>query len=251
MNPWKSSTVDIYSATDESFWWMASSRFKSPFADSQVGDHRRNDCLRHRRQQRKDSGQVRSMDGSRSQQLGIGLGCWLLLAGIVGAEQPVPPANLAFRGGAAAGVTQESSAVLRLAPPTTTPSAIRDRLPGRTSAVRVGSRLAIVLGIFAFVILVQRWLGTARRTDLSSDVIQVCGRVPLNPRQRLLLVRVGERMLVLLESPQGVGRLAEISDPAEVTRLVERTRSESVSAFPSLAGELMTQLGLRENARRA
>ena len=80
------------------------------------------------------------------------------------------------------------------------------------------------LGIFVGLVVIQRWLGGQRRATLPTDVIQVYGRVPLTARQHLLLVRVGQRLLILLESAQGISRLAEITDPAEVGRLVERFR---------------------------
>ena len=57
-------------------------------------------------------------------------------------------------------------------------------------------------------------------TPLPPGAVQVCGRVPLAAKQFVHLVRVGERLLVLLESPQGVQRLAEITDPGEIQRLL-------------------------------
>jgi flagellar biogenesis protein FliO len=51
-------------------------------------------------------------------------------------------------------------------------------------------------------------------------MIQLCGKVPLDAKRSLQLVRVGQRLLVLLESPQGMQRLAEISDPTEVARIL-------------------------------
>ncbi len=190
------------------------------------------------------------MRGLWNQRTGYGLLCWLILASVLTADEPARPVNPPFRASPPARLAEGNPAALPLAPPRQPTSAVSERLPGRTSAIRVGSRLAIVLGVFAAVVLIQRWLTAPRRAGLPSDVIQVCGRVPLNARQRLLLVRVGERMLILLESPQGVGRLAEITDPAEVARLVDRTSAESMAASPSLAGELLSQMVVREDARR-
>jgi flagellar biogenesis protein FliO len=181
---------------------------------------------------------------------GLGFLLWLVLASVLNAGEPVRPVPRSPRESPPAHLAEGNPATLPLAPPSQPRSAANARLPGRTSAIRVGSRLAIVLGIFATAVIIQRWLSAPRRTSLPSDVIQVCGRVPLNARQRLLLVRVGERMLILLESPQGVGRLAEITDPAEVARLVDRTSAQSMAASPSLAGELLSQMSVREDVRR-
>jgi flagellar biogenesis protein FliO len=107
----------------------------------------------------------------------------------------------------------------------------------------MGSRLAVVLGLFAALLLIQRWLGGPRSSTLPTDVIQVYGRAPLTAKQQLLLVRVGERLLILLESGQGISRLAEITDPAEVSRLSERFRQEPAPGRTALAREFLSQIG--------
>lgn len=140
---------------------------------------------------------------------------------------------------------------LPLAPPQSLRAASRQQLTGGPSWVHMTSRLAIVLGLFGGLLVVQRWLGGQRLAAVPSDVIQVYGRVPLNSRQYLLLVRVGERLLILLESPQGTSRLGEITDPAEVSRLVERFRHDATSAAPTLAREFLGQIGAGASSGRA
>ena len=110
--------------------------------------------------------QGRSMRGLRNQRTGFGCLCWLILASVLTADEPARPVNRSLRENPPARIAEGNSAALPLAPPRQATSNVSERLPGRTSAIRVGSRLAIVLGVFAAVVLIQRWL--------SAPVARVC-----------------------------------------------------------------------------
>jgi flagellar biogenesis protein FliO len=99
------------------------------------------------------------------------------------------------------------------------------------SLPRPSSQTVIVLGIVAGLALVWR-LTRGSEGNLPSDLVEVYGRVPLNPKQHLHLVRVGNTLLVLIESAQGLQRLAEISDPEEVRSITERFRRDGTGAVP-------------------
>ncbi len=177
-------------------------------------------------------------------------GCLLVAGGAATVESAPPPLRPGTRVALESAVPRPTEA-LRLAPPAMKQAASHRRFLGGSSVVRLGSSLAIVLGVFACFLLVQRWLNAPRRESVPTDVIRVYGRVPLNPRQRLLLVRVGQRLLVLLESPQGIGRLAEIVDPEEVARLLEQLPDKGAAGSAGLAGELLSQMGVGDAYRRA
>ena len=194
----------------------------------------------------------------------LGLACWLLLPGTVWAEEsPARAAARRTQNDVSDRSTQPAQYAKHIKPakpaaiplplaPTQSPRAASgQRLTGGPSWVHMTSRLAIVLGLFGGLLIVQRWLGGQRLAAVPSDVIQVYGRVPLNARQYLLLVRVGERLLILLESPQGTSRLGEITDPAEVSRLVERFRHDATNAAPTLAREFLSQMGAGASSGRA
>ena len=193
----------------------------------------------------------------------LGLACWLLLPGTVWAEESPARAAAHRTRNAVSDRSAQSAKPAKLKtcetcgdaaatpPPQSPHAASRQRLTGGPSWVHMTSRLAIVLGLFGGLLVVQRWLGGQRLAAVPSDVIQVYGRVPLNSRQYLLLVRVGERLLILLESPQGTSRLGEITDPAEVSRLVERFRHDATSAAPTLAREFLGQMGAGASSGRA
>jgi flagellar biosynthetic protein FliO len=91
------------------------------------------------------------------------------------------------------------------------------------------SGLAVVLGILAGV----TWL--ARRpqrggSGLPSEVLQVLGRCELAPRQSAVLVRCGQRVLLVGLSPQGARTLVEIAEPQEVNRLCAACATNGSSA---------------------
>jgi flagellar biogenesis protein FliO len=90
----------------------------------------------------------------------------------------------------------------------------------------LAERIGAVVAVFFALVLAQRWLPRKRQSLLHGRV-QVCGKVPLDSNQSLHLVRLGQRLLVLLESPQGMQCVAEITDPSEVRRLLEAEAPDS------------------------
>ncbi len=116
---------------------------------------------------------------------------------------------------------------------------------------RVLGALAAVIGL----IFLLRWLGkrffalpTAQR---SSGVVQVLSRSVLSPKQQLVLVRVGQRVLVAADNGAQLSPLSEITDPDEVASLMGQLQSEkgngasgtSSRAFNSMFGRLKQSYG--------
>jgi flagellar biogenesis protein FliO len=92
-----------------------------------------------------------------------------------------------------------------------------------SSMYTVLSALAIVIGAFLlFVWVFKRGnRGSAgRRRALPADVVSVLGRVPLTARQFAELLRVGNKLVLVSLTPTGAETLTEVTDPAEVDRLV-------------------------------
>ncbi|HEY2759251.1 MAG TPA: flagellar biosynthetic protein FliO [Pirellulales bacterium] len=121
----------------------------------------------------------------------------------------------------------------------------------------MAASLAIVLGLF-FVItwLMRRTLPNASR-KLPSEVVDTLGRTPLAGRQQMHLLRFGNKLLLVCVSPAGVNTLAEISDPAEIDRVISLCgKAESSSANKSfkqilgqLAGDKLPQLSSDGNRK--
>ena len=107
---------------------------------------------------------------------------------------------------------------------------------GSTSdIVRVVGALGLVLAlIFGAQWAGKRLLGQTR-IGRSSRVINVLSRTMLGPRQQIMLVSVGRRVLVVGDSAGKLSPLAEITDMQEVAELLAETRGEKITAASAFA----------------
>ena len=104
---------------------------------------------------------------------------------------------------------------------------------------RVLGALAIVLGlIFALRWVLRRSMNPAA-LPRASGTVQVLTRSPLSPRQQLLLLRVGRRLLVVADCNGQLNALSEITDPNEVAALVGQLRDEKLTAASRSFGNLL------------
>jgi flagellar biogenesis protein FliO len=116
--------------------------------------------------------------------------------------------------------------------------------PEPLSMWRIGSALALVLAaIFALRWASRKVLGLPAGGS-STSAVSVLGRSVIGPRQQVLLIRVGQRILVVANSGATMNSLCEITDPDEVATIlgqINRPRPEGEpGAFASMfarAGE--------------
>lgn len=73
----------------------------------------------------------------------------------------------------------------------------------------------VVAAIYGGARLIKRYVPAARNM-FGAGTLKVVGRTFLSPKQSILLVRVGRRMLVVGVTPASMSALAEISDPEEL-----------------------------------
>lgn len=140
------------------------------------------------------------------------------------------------------GVEQE---LIRRAAPANEPARNPTTSAASPAAPR-GFDLARVLGALTLVlalIFVLRWV---LRRSISpgslpgaTNAVQVLTRSPLSPRQQLLLVRVGRRLLVVSDCNGQLNPLSEITDPDEVAALVGQLRDEKLTSASRSFGNLM------------
>jgi hypothetical protein len=101
---------------------------------------------------------------------------------------------------------------------------------GQASELKIAkmlSSLAIVLGAyFGFVWLVRR-LHPGSNSQLPTEVVQILGHTSFGPKQNLQLVRLGHKLLLLLNGPEGSHPIGEITDAAEVDYLTSLCNSKS------------------------
>ena len=96
-----------------------------------------------------------------------------------------------------------------------------------------GTGLGIVLGLF----FISAWLfkrgGPRPTSPLPKEVASVLGRSQLAGRQFVQLMRVGNKLVLVALTPDGVTPITEVIDPMEVDRLLGlcmRNHSQSTSA---------------------
>lgn len=82
------------------------------------------------------------------------------------------------------------------------------------------SALAIVLGTLCLFYWGVKRLGPRTNQVVPNEVVEMLGYTPLSGQQRLCLIRVGRKLVLVAVSSDAVEPLTEIDDPVEVDRLV-------------------------------
>lgn len=139
--------------------------------------------------------------------------------------------------------TGSDSAGLALAPRKAT-----DRT-GRTAVTKperalltTATSLAVVVGLFLLLVWLQRRLSGRSGLRLPGAVVQTLGRVPLNGRQEMHLVQVGNKLLLLAVTATSAETLTEITDPAEIARLNGICRHDHPGSISASFREILSQL---------
>ena len=91
----------------------------------------------------------------------------------------------------------------------------------------------VALGIVAALIFAVRYVlrRYAGRTGgkATSNALEVLTRTPVSPRQQLLLVRLGRRLVLVGCGPEGMTPLTEVTDREEVASLLATASGSLVS----------------------
>jgi flagellar biogenesis protein FliO len=95
---------------------------------------------------------------------------------------------------------------------------------GAQSLVTIFGSLALVLGIFFLIVWALRKMSPNAMGTLPAEAFEVLGRSPLAFRQQAMMVRCGNKLLLISTGIGGTEPLAEITEPAEVERLTELCR---------------------------
>jgi len=101
---------------------------------------------------------------------------------------------------------------------------------------RVVTALAIVIGlIFALRYVARRWLNLGAST--SAGAVRVVSRTLISPRQQVLLLQVGRRIVVACDSAGHVTTLTQITDADEIAEILGKSEAKA-----SLAGGFASTL---------
>jgi flagellar biogenesis protein FliO len=126
----------------------------------------------------------------------------------------------------------QRSGLLPLAPSSQPRSDATDGKNGRarapsvpSSAVSVFASLGVVLGLFFVMAWIVRRGAPQTSKFVPNEVVELLGRAPLAHRQHAQLLKVGNKMVLVAVTPTGADTITEITDAAEVERLVSLCRA--------------------------
>jgi flagellar biogenesis protein FliO len=91
-----------------------------------------------------------------------------------------------------------------------------DRPPVTFSPWSAAGALAVVVGLILVLARLFRRHAPLFQQSLPQEALEILGRRFVDPRQTILLVRIGARILVLGSSANGLNPLGQIDDPVEV-----------------------------------
>jgi flagellar biogenesis protein FliO len=101
----------------------------------------------------------------------------------------------------------------------------KDKKPsGLQSPLAILGSLALVLGIFFLIVWALRRTSPNAMGTMPAEAFEVLGRAPLGFRQQAIMLRCGNKLLLITSGMAGTEPLTEITDPAEVERLTELCR---------------------------
>jgi flagellar biogenesis protein FliO len=108
--------------------------------------------------------------------------------------------------------------------------------------------LGIVLGLIFICRWAARWMFPGAAVGRSSQVMKILSRSVIAPKQQLLLIQVGRRLVVVGDCGQQMNALAEITDPDEVASLLGQLRAqpelpEAARPFAPLLGRARDEFG--------
>jgi flagellar biogenesis protein FliO len=120
--------------------------------------------------------------------------------------------------------------------------------------VSIAASLTVVLGLFFLLTWLTRRGMPNSAARLPNDVFSVLGKAPLAGRQQAHVVRFGNKLLLVCASTSGFDKLAEITEPGEVERIVSLCdRSESSTPMTTAASRIFGRVvggGLQRKSGR-
>jgi flagellar protein FliO/FliZ len=108
---------------------------------------------------------------------------------------------------------------------------------GAWGFVQTLGALAIVVGLIFLASWLLRRAG-GRQVGGGQDVMQIVARKSISARQQLLLVRLGQRLVLVGSSGGALATLSEITDPAEVAGMLESVQAGQGSFAALLRGKI-------------
>ncbi len=130
-------------------------------------------------------------------------------------------------------------------------SKITGFIGGQDNPVRkVVGALSLVIGGYFGLVWFARKFKVGGDGRLPADVIEVLGVSPFGPRKNLQLVRLGSKLLLLMNGPDGTQSVGEITDPNEVEHLASLCKGRTTRASEGVLNAIRSH-GRKERTTRA
>ena len=101
---------------------------------------------------------------------------------------------------------------------------------GASDLSHIAIALVVVVGLILLLRGLFRHMTAMPGTGRGSKLVTVLSRSVVSPKQQVLVLQVGKRLLVVGDSGGRMSALCEISDPDEIAAMVGQTRTSSASA---------------------
>lgn len=102
------------------------------------------------------------------------------------------------------------------------------------------------LGVVLAIVFGLRWMlkrgGVVSPSVASGSVVEVLNRTTVAPRSHVVLMRVGQRVLVVSDSSAGMRTLASVHEPEEVAALLGAVEAARPSSMTQNFGSVMKKL---------
>lgn len=102
------------------------------------------------------------------------------------------------------------------------------------------------LGVVIALVFGLRWLlrrgGVATASMPQGNIVEVLSRSTIAPRSHVVLMRVGQRILVVNDSPAGMRTLATIHDPEEVAEMLAMVDASKPTSMSKSFNGVMKKL---------
>jgi flagellar biosynthetic protein FliO len=129
----------------------------------------------------------------------------------------------------------------------TTRTATTPPTGGGLDLMRLAGSMVIVLGLIFAAAWVAKKLGGPRSFG-GGGAVRVLSRNGIGPRQSVMLVKVGSRVIVVADSNGTLSPLSEITDESEIARLIhDLTPPEKIGRFGGLLRRENDALGDESN----
>jgi len=115
---------------------------------------------------------------------------------------------------------------------------------GTFDVTRVLLALGGVIGLIFLLRFGAKRLIPGASVQRAAFSVKIVGRCPISPRQNLLVVQFGKRLVLVGDAGANLNPLCEINDPDEVAGILAQARDESISVarrFESLFGRARSE----------